>query len=176
MNKKLKLFLLVLSGFIFLGYFIPNNVVSPIERDAIIKIDPESFWYFPWGESGVHKGIDIFCDRGTIIKSPISGLVIGNGYGIISGNYVYILGPKWRTYYFAHMDTTFVDAVKFISKGDIIGKVGNTGNAKNKPSHLHYAIETLIPYFWLYDSKAVQGWKKMFYLNPDNYLNFETSK
>jgi hypothetical protein len=35
---------------------------------------------------------------------------------------------------------------------------------------LHYAIRTLFPYFWRAD-KSIQGWKKMFYLNPVLYLN-----
>jgi peptidoglycan LD-endopeptidase LytH len=176
MHQKLKKFLFTILGFIFLGYAIPNNAVSPIEKNAITKIDPESFWYYPWGESIVHKGIDIFCDGGTNILSPVSGFIVNKGNGTISGNYIYILGSKWRTYYFAHMDTIFVNSPSYISKGDIIGKVGIGGNAKNKPSHLHYSIETLLPYFWLYDSKAVQGWKKMFYLNPKNYLNFNEIK
>jgi peptidoglycan LD-endopeptidase LytH len=172
MYRKIKIFLLVVLGFIFLGYLIPSNATSPIEKCAITKIDPESFWYFPWGESGIHKGIDIFCDSGTIIKAPVSGFVVENGYGKISGNYIYILGPKWRTYYFAHVDTVFVKKYSFVSKADIIAKVGNTGNALGKPFHLHYAIKTLIPYPWLYDKKTLEGWGKMFYLDPNKYLGF----
>ena len=53
----------------------------------------------------------------------------------------------------------------------MIGKVGNTGNTAGKPTHLHYSIETLFPYVWLYDSKSIEGWKKMFYLNPVKELN-----
>jgi peptidoglycan LD-endopeptidase LytH len=154
---------------------LPNNISSPIAKNDITKIDPESFWYFPWGESGVHKGIDIFCEKGTYILSPVSGFVIKKGYGTIAGNYIYIIGPKWRTYYFAHMDTTFVSVCKYISKGNVIGKVGNTGNAAGKPMHLHYTIETVFPYFWLYDSEAVDGWKKMFYLNPMDHLGFSAN-
>jgi len=157
---------------IITGYLLPNNISAPIAIKDIDKIDPESFWYYPWGESGVHKGIDIFCKNGTPILSPVSGFVISRGYGSIGGNYIYIIGPKWRTYYFAHMDTMFANLFEYINKGDLIGKVGNTGNAANKPAHLHYAIETIFPYFWRYDSKAILGWKKMFYLDPITQLNF----
>ncbi|HMI77252.1 MAG TPA: M23 family metallopeptidase, partial [Ferruginibacter sp.] len=66
----------------------------------------------------------------------------------------------------------FIKAYQYISRGDIIGNVGNTGNAAGKPAHLHYAIETVFPYFWLYDTKAFDGRKKMFYLNPMKYLGF----
>ncbi len=156
-----------------IGYLIPNNISSPIAQNNISKIDPESFWYYPWGESGVHKGIDIFCDKGTPVLSPVSGFLIKKGYGTIAGNYIYIIGPKWRTYYFAHMDTTFAQMYRYVSKGDTIGKVGNSGNATGKPTHLHYSIETILPYIWLYEKNTTEGAKKMFYLNPKEYLNLE---
>ena len=57
-----------------------------------------------------------------------------------------------------------------VKRGKKLGTVGDTGNAKGKPPHLHYAITTPFPYFWLQDDQAVQGWKKMFYLNPDSWL------
>jgi len=169
-KKILKILLII----VIIGYLIPNNISSPISENNISKIDPESFWYYPWGESGVHKGIDIFSEKGTIILSPVSGFVIKKGYGTVAGNYIYIIGPKWRTYYFAHMDTIFAKAYRYVSRGDTIGKVGNTGNAADKPAHLHYAIETIFPYIWLYDKHAIEGWKKMFYLNPGKYLNFNS--
>jgi murein DD-endopeptidase MepM/ murein hydrolase activator NlpD len=168
LKQKMKFGVIIIAA----GYLIPGNISSPIEPQNITKIDPESFWYYPWGESGVHKGVDIFCEKGTAILSPVSGFVISNNYGSIGGNYVYIIGAKWRTYYFAHMDTVFVNVCRFVKRGDIIGRVGNTGNVAGKPAHLHFAIETLFPYVWLYDSKAVEGWKKMYYLNPLKELNF----
>jgi peptidoglycan LD-endopeptidase LytH len=157
---------------IFTGYLLPNRVTSPISITNITRIDPESFWYYPWGASGVHRGIDIFCEKGTAILSPVSGFIIRKDYGSIAGNYIYLIGPKWRKYYFAHMDTTYVHAFAYIKKGELIGKTGNTGNAANKPTHLHYSIETIFPYFWLYDSKAMLGWQKTFYIDPIKELNF----
>lgn len=170
--RKILKFVIVV---VIIGYLIPNNISTPISKNNISKIDPESFWYFPWGESGVHKGIDIFSEKGTAVLSPVSGFIIKKGYGIIAGNFVYILGPKWRTYYFAHMDTTFVNIYRYVSKGDTIGKVGDSGNAAGKPAHLHYSIETIFPYPWLYEKHTIEGWKKMFYLDPGKYLNFSQS-
>lgn len=172
MYRFLKKLLWRLLLIITAGYLIPNNTSSPITKNNITKIDPESFWYYPWGESGVHKGIDIFCEKGTDILSPVSGFVIKKGHGSVAGNYIYIIGPKWRTYYFAHLDTMLVKTYKYINRGDVIGKVGNTGNAADKPAHLHYTIETMFPYIWLYDTKSVEGWKKMFYMNPVKQLSF----
>ena len=167
---NLKRFFALIAIVILVGFLIPNNIISPIAKKDITKIDPESFWYFPWGEFGVHKGIDIFCDLRTDILSPVSGFVYKKGYGSISGNYLYILGPKWRTYYFAHLDTIMINKYAFVFKGNVIGKAGDTGNAKGKASHLHFSIETIFPYFWLYDKNTLEGEKKMFYLDPMKYI------
>ena len=57
----------------------------------------------------------------------------------------------------------------FVANGEQLGTVGTTGNAAGKPPHLHYSIVTPIPNFWNLDTDK-QGWKKMFYLNPIDYL------
>lgn len=169
----LKKWFKILFLLIIIGYLIPANTTSPVLKEEIQKIDLESFWHYPWGESGAHKGIDIFCTKGTNILAPVSGFVIKKGYGTISGNYIYILGPKWRTYYFAHMDTVFVNEYNYVSRGDIIGKAGNTGNAVDKPTHLHYSIKMVFPYFWQYRKNEIEAWKKTFYVDPTTQLGLE---
>jgi len=67
-------------------------------------------------------------------------------------------------------DSIKTNFFSFVSTSSKIGTVGSTGNAAGKPPHLHYSIQTLIPYPWRID-KSVQGWRKMFYLNPLQYLN-----
>jgi len=59
--------------------------------------------------------------------------------------------------------------LSFVNTNSTIGTVGTSGNAVGKPPHLHYSILTIIPYVWRIDSDR-QGWKKMFYLNPIEYL------
>lgn len=161
---------------ILIGYLVPSNIISPVALNEISKVDPESFWYYPWGESGVHKGIDMFCEKNTSIVAPVSGIIIGKGYGTVSGNYLYLLGPKWRTYYFAHLNSINVGLGSYVSRGDEVGKAGNTGNAASRPCHLHFAIETIFPYIWLNDTEDIEGWKKIFYLNPLKELRLNTQK
>ncbi|NND15186.1 MAG: M23 family metallopeptidase [Eudoraea sp.] len=152
------------------GFFIPQQMIIPVKGASIENWDIKSFWAYPWGSSITHKGIDIFEERGTDVISSTHGVVVYTYEGGKGGKSVMILGPKWRFHYYAHLDS--YDAVAFqpVRRGTVIGTVGDTGNAVGKPPHLHYAITSPFPYFWLYDSEAVQGWKKMFYLNPDTWL------
>lgn len=71
--------------------------------------------------------------------------------------------------YYAHLESLTTNNFSFVNHTPI-GTVGNSGNAVNKPAHLHYSIVTPLPYLWRIDN-AKQGWKKMFYLDPVKYLN-----
>ncbi len=141
----------------------------PVEGATNNDYNQESFWYYPWGKSGTHKGVDIFASKGTNLNSSVSGFVLYTGDIEIGGKVVVVLGPKWRIHYFAHLDeiATFMD---WVNRNQKIGTVGDSGNAKGKPPHVHYSIITLFPYLWRIDLKP-QAWKKMFYLNPITYLN-----
>lgn len=83
------------------------------------------------------------------------------------GNVVAVLGPKWRIHYYAHLSSISVRQWSTIKRGQQIGAVGTTGNAAGKPPHLHYSIVTAIPYIWRIEM-GNQGWKKVFFLNPDS--------
>ncbi len=74
-----------------------------------------------------------------------------------------ILGPKWRIHYYAHLREIKTGFLNFVSQNKVIGTVGKTGNAKNKPSHLHYSVMSLTPHPWDWDNSK-QGWKKLFLL------------
>lgn len=131
--------------------------------------NPKSFWYFPWGKSVTHKGVDIFAKKGTEIHSSTSGIVLYSGTISMGGNFVLVLGPKWRLHYYAHLDELKTSTFTLVSKNSVVGTVGSSGNAIGKAPHLHYSIVTLLPYIWKIDSDR-QGWKKMFYLNPIEFF------
>jgi len=141
----------------------------PVKGASANSYNASSFWYYPWGKSVTHKGVDIFAKEGTGVTSSVSGLVLYTGQISMGGNIVVILGPKWRIHYYAHLKEIKASTFSWASKDEVIGSVGTSGNAKGKPPHLHYSIVTLIPYPWRIDSDH-QGWKKMFYLNPIDYL------
>lgn len=129
----------------------------------------DSFWYSPWGSSGVHKGIDIFAAKGTPVVATSHLWVLFKGEFSKGGKMVLALGPKWRLHYFAHLDVIEPDLATWLSAGTPIGTVGDSGNALGKPAHLHYSIVSLVPQFAAIDNTE-QGHKKAFYLNPSRYL------
>ncbi len=155
---------------ILIGFLIPQHMIIPVQGATTKDWDDNSFWAYPWGSSITHKGIDIFAEKGTPIIAATNGLVIYTYEGGKGGKSVMVLGPKWRFHYYAHMDEIKTFPLKPVKRGAVLGTVGNTGNAINTPPHLHYVITTPFPYFRLRDDEAVQGWKKMFYLDPDVWL------
>ena len=163
-KRKLK-FVLILLFIGLAGYLVPEKIIIPVERASVSDWNPDSFWYEPWGKSAVHKGIDIFGAKGVGLNSSTHGLVLYTGLLNLGGNVVLILGPKWKLHYYAHLDKISIDKFDMVSAGERIGTVGDSGNAKGKPPHLHYSIVTVLPYFWRVDT-TTQGWKKMFFLNP----------
>jgi peptidoglycan LD-endopeptidase LytH len=167
--SKKKLLCLSLIIVLVVGLLIPQKFVNPVEQADNNSYNSESFWYFPWGKSGTHKGVDIFAKEGTLVKSSTGGLVVYTGEIKIGGNVVLILGPKWRVHYYAHLKDINTKLFEWTNVNEQIGTVGRTGNAKGKSPHLHYSIVTLVPYPWKI-AKSNQGWKKMFYLNPIEYL------
>ena len=164
------MFFLVAGIVLFAGLLIPQHYSMPVHGSTAKSYAQNSFWFYPWGKSVTHKGVDIFAKKRTPVTSATPGIVLYTGQISMGGKIVMVLGPKWRIHYYAHLDSIHTRQFSLVSRDTKIGTVGNTGNAIGKPPHLHYTITTLIPYPWLMD-KSKQGWKKMFYLNPIYYLN-----
>jgi len=152
--------LVLLAGFIF-----PQRWHIPVKGATSSDWNQDSFWYYPWGRSGVHKGIDIFAKRGVPVVSSVDGLVISVDISPRGGKTVIVLGPKWRFHYYAHLDRIDTKRGRFVKAGGQLGTVGTSGNAQGKAPHLHYSIVTGVPYPWRIRGGR-QGWKKMFFLDP----------
>lgn len=163
------LLMLTCLFFILTIFHPPGGIIIPVQGATTADWNHKTFWYKPWGKSGVHKGIDIFAAEGTPVIAATSGLVIYSGTVSLGGNVVAVLGPQWRIHYYAHLAEIDVSTGVFVQKGTPIGSVGTTGNAVGKPPHLHYSIITLIPHVWQYSADS-HGFWRMWYLNPDENL------
>lgn len=159
---------LVCALILLAGYLIPERAIIPVQGATRADWNARSFWYEPWGASGVHKGIDIFGKRGQPVIAATSGVVLYQGTFGAGGNVVAVLGPHWHVHYYAHLDEP-THAPRFVSRGEQIGAVGTSGNAKGKPPHLHYAVLSAVPQPWRITHET-QGWRKMYYLDPGELL------
>ena len=87
---------------------------------------------------GVHTGLDIAASTGTPIKAAASGTVTFAGWKGSYGNMIIIShGDGVQTYY-AHCISLIANLGDYVSQGDVIAKVGSTGNSTG--SHLHLEV------------------------------------
>jgi hypothetical protein len=88
-----------------------------------------------------HEGIDIFAPRGTPVIAADNGMVITVNENALGGKVVW-LRPSQKDYvlYYAHLDTQLVESGQRVNKGDTLGLMGNTGNARTTAPHLHFGI------------------------------------
>jgi murein DD-endopeptidase MepM/ murein hydrolase activator NlpD len=162
--------ILYISATVFVNIIGEKRDLSiPVTGASSKNWDKLSYWYYPWGTSGFHKGIDIFAPQKTAVTSPSNGIVVYSGYSGNGGNHCYILAPDFRIYYFAHLNILQTGTFSFIRRGHQIGTVGNSGNAIGSPYHLHFSIFSIFPLLGNYSS-GHSGWKKMFYLDPNKLL------
>ena len=88
-----------------------------------------------------HHGIDIFAPRGTPVLAAARGIVRSISPNNLGGNVVWLSDPdRSQTLYYAHLDRHNVVAGQRVAIGDTLGFVGNTGNARTTPPHLHFAV------------------------------------
>lgn len=90
-----------------------------------------------WGR--MHNGIDIATSIGTPIKASDTGIVIFSGYKDSYGNLVKIDHKNGYVTYYAHCSELLVSEGEAVTQGQIIAKVGNTGNSTGP--HCHFEIQ-----------------------------------
>ncbi len=101
----------------------------------------ESVWGDPRDAGGRrHEGVDIFAAKYSPVLAAANG-VVRVGENRLGGNVVWqnIAGKNYILYY-AHLDKQLVSDGEEVTIGDTIGLVGNTGNARTTPAHLHFGI------------------------------------
>lgn len=108
-----------------------------------------------------HEGIDIMADRGTKVLSATPGVVVDMRNNNLGGKVIWIAGPAGSYHYYAHLDKhkRGLQVGDRVKKGQVIGYVGNTGNARGGSPHLHYGIYlagkgrgAVNPYLYLFRS------------------------
>ena len=89
-------------------------------------------------EGNFHNGLDIASEKGSPIASPSKGKVILIGNYYYNGKFILLDHGKGLKSIFIHLDQILVKKGQIVNKGDLIGKMGNTG--KSTGPHLHWSL------------------------------------
>ncbi len=101
-----------------------------------------------------HQGIDIFARRGTPVVAAAEGMVVRVGTtDRLGGNTVWVAGKPSTLYYYAHLDgfRRGLRVGEHVEAGEVLGRVGNTGNARTTSPHLHFGVYPAARAFWPVD-------------------------
>ncbi|MFL6193855.1 MAG: M23 family metallopeptidase [Thermoanaerobaculia bacterium] len=119
----------------------PAPASLPVPVEGVRAADLTNTWGAARNGGRHHEGIDIFAPRGTPVVSATHGVVVRKGWNRLGGKTVSLLGPGGWYQYYAHFDDWDAPAAgDWVEAGTVLGYVGDTGNAKGTPPHLHYGI------------------------------------
>jgi murein DD-endopeptidase MepM/ murein hydrolase activator NlpD len=89
-----------------------------------------------------HEGTDIFAPHGTELYAVERGVVARVGTDVLGGTKLWLTGASGVRYYYAHLSGYAEGIIEgsVVEAGDVVGYVGNTGNARSTPPHLHFEV------------------------------------
>ena len=132
---------------------LPTNIVAQLKSmsmpkklhipvDGIKANQLTDTWGASRSQGRSHEGIDILAPRGTKVFSSTNGLVTSLKANNLGGTVIWIMGPAGAYHYYAHLDQhkRGLKEGDYVKKGELIGYVGNTGNARHTAPHLHYGL------------------------------------
>jgi murein DD-endopeptidase MepM/ murein hydrolase activator NlpD len=144
----------------------PNNSARLVEilssltrygrtlRDSLLEVVGPfpvaglAYWTDDWhacrdGCTRLHEGLDIFAKTGTPLVAAADGFVSQKLVGELSGTSVEITDDQGVQYFYAHLSAWApgIEVGDQVRVGQVVGYVGNTGNAISTPPHLHLEIQ-----------------------------------
>jgi murein DD-endopeptidase MepM/ murein hydrolase activator NlpD len=116
-----------------------------MSRDFVFPVGGPTRIGSPFGAArpqGAHQGNDLFADFGTPVVAVADGMIAHVGSLPISGNRLWLYADSGDQFFYAHLATFAPAAVngRHVSKGTVLGYLGNTGDAEPTPPHLHFEI------------------------------------
>jgi len=93
-------------------------------------------------DTGFHEGSDLFAPEGTPLVAVQSGVLHNVGWNRLGGWRLWVEDTHGNWFYYAHLSAYSPIAKNdaHVNAGDVIGFVGNTGDAQGGPTHLHFEI------------------------------------
>jgi murein DD-endopeptidase MepM/ murein hydrolase activator NlpD len=99
-------------------------------------------WGAPRSDTGYHQGIDMFASLGAPVVAVHDGQLLAVGWNRLGGHRLWLRDPQGNLFYYAHLSAYALglhDGSK-VHAGQILGFVGNSGDAQGTPYHLHFEI------------------------------------
>lgn len=124
----------------------PNLIIAgqilkiPVGQQWVCPVRGASYfndWGYPRSSGRYHEGNDLIAPRGTPVYAAVSG-VAEKRQGKVGGNQINLKGTDGVTYIHSHLDS--FGKIGSVKAGEIIGYVGNTGNAAGTTPHLHFEM------------------------------------
>jgi murein DD-endopeptidase MepM/ murein hydrolase activator NlpD len=121
----------------------PAPTALPVPVEGVASQQIADTWGAARGQNRRHEGVDIFAARGTPVRATTHGFIVRRGTNRLGGRIVVVAGPDWQYHYYAHLDNwAGVGVGDWVERGTVLGFVGDSGNARGTPPHLHYGIYT----------------------------------
>lgn len=134
----------------------PSRLTVPVR--GVARASLRSSFGEPRSGHRRHEGIDIFARRGTPVVAAAAGEVVRIGTADrLGGNTVWVAGEGARLYYYAHLQrfARGLHVGERVAAGAVLGYVGNTGNARHTPPHLHFGIYPALRGFRAVDPRSL---------------------
>ena len=122
------------GGYYDNGVYVDGSILCPVAGAAGFG----DTWGAPRSGGRRHQGVDMMSSMGTPLVAVVSGDMSISDRGGIAGRAVFLRGSNGNNYFYAHL-SAFEGGSRYVEQGDIIGYVGDTGNARGTP-HLHFEI------------------------------------
>ena len=118
------------------------RAIAPVNsRGMSCPVDgPNSFvdtWGAPRSGGRTHEGTDVFGAMGAPLVAMVDGEITYSGVGSISGNWLILTGDDGHQYMYMHNNENLVASGR-VKAGQPIATVGDSGNAKGTPPHVHF--------------------------------------
>jgi hypothetical protein len=96
-------------------------------------------------DTGWHHGEDLFAPLGAPILAVVDGTLFSVGWNDIGGNRLWLRDGSGNEFYYAHLSafSPLAHNGRQVRAGDVLGFVGNTGDAEGTPPHLHFEVHPL---------------------------------
>jgi murein DD-endopeptidase MepM/ murein hydrolase activator NlpD len=134
---------------------IPPDISAPLSPDGYVfpVYGSPAFtdtFRAPRAGVGWHHGEDIFAPLGTPVLAVADGTLFSVGWNDLGGYRLWLRDRQGNQFYYAHLSAFSLLAVdgNEVRAGDVVGFIGNTGDARTTPPHLHFEIHPvgLLPF------------------------------